>query len=52
MNTQTPFQKPELKTRWQSYRQSNPGVYPRNAAQALGVSEAELVAVSDGSTRL
>ncbi len=52
MNTQTTVQKPELKTRWHAYRQSNPGVYPRNAAQALGVSEAELVAVSDGSTRL
>ncbi|MEM1041058.1 MAG: ChuX/HutX family heme-like substrate-binding protein [Bacteroidota bacterium] len=44
----------ELKERWTAYRRENPSVRIRNAAAELGVSEAELVATSegDGATRL
>ncbi|HMB93808.1 MAG TPA: ChuX/HutX family heme-like substrate-binding protein [Rhodothermales bacterium] len=39
-----------LKDAWTAYRQSNPHIRTRNAADALGVSEAELVATGCGDT--
>ena len=44
----------DLKQRWHAYRRENPNVRIRKAAAALGVSEAELVATSEGAgvTRL
>ena len=45
---------PDLKTAWADYQQANPHVRTRNAAEVLGVSEAELVATGcgDAVTRL
>ncbi len=45
---------PDLKTRWQAFRTENPTVRIRNAAAAMGVSEAELLAadLGDGVARL
>lgn len=40
----------ELKKRWETYRRENPKIRIRNAAAALGVSEAELVATSEGES--
>ena len=40
----------DLRQRWDAYRRDNPGVRIRNAAEALGVSEAELVATGCGIT--
>ena len=44
----------DLGSRWDHFRRDNPNVRIRNAAAALGVSEAELVAIdqADGVTRL
>lgn len=44
----------ELKERWEAFREERPGVRIRNAADELGVSEAELVATGCGEhvTRL
>lgn len=40
----------ELKQKWADFKAANPGVRIRNAATALGVSEAELVATECGDT--
>lgn len=42
----------DLRTRWSDFRSANPKVRIRNAARELGVSEAELVAVSDNTTQI
>ena len=43
----------ELAERWQALKQDNPNVRIRNAAEVLGVSEAELLAtrIGQGVTR-
>ncbi|MEX2200164.1 MAG: ChuX/HutX family heme-like substrate-binding protein [Dongiaceae bacterium] len=54
-HTQTPHRNPvELRAAWLGFQESNPDVRIRDAAAALKVSEAELVAtgVGDTSTRL
>ncbi|AKT39424.1 hemin-degrading factor [Chondromyces crocatus] len=45
---------PSLQQRWADYRREHPRAWPRDAAAALGVSEAELLATrcGDGVTRL
>lgn len=40
----------DLKTSWAEYQRANPHVRTRNAAEALGVSEAELIATGCGDT--
>lgn len=40
----------DLKTRWTAFTAEHPRAYPRDAARALGVSEAELVALGLGET--
>lgn len=54
MSEPTTLTVPGLKQRWDTYRRENPTVRIRNAAAALGVSEAELLAADegDGVTRL
>ncbi|MEM6645081.1 MAG: ChuX/HutX family heme-like substrate-binding protein [Bacteroidota bacterium] len=41
---------PDLKTTWAAFREANPKVRIRNAAEQLGTSEAELLATSLGET--
>ena len=48
MDETTTLTASDLKQRWVAYRHENPNVRIRNAAAALGVSEAELVATSEG----
>jgi putative hemin transport protein len=45
---------PDLEARWLAYRQEHPGVWLRDAAEALGVTEEELLAIGCGGgvTRL
>lgn len=42
----------DLRAQWSEFRSANPKVRIRNAARELGVSEAELVAVSENTTRI
>ncbi|MER3427013.1 MAG: hemin-degrading factor [Pyrinomonas sp.] len=48
--TQSPTSSLELKRKWQQLRQSNPKLRARDAARALGVTEAELVASECGGS--
>ena len=48
MTTTAPAGKGDFKQRWKTFRRAHPGVRIRDAAERLGVSEAELVAASCG----
>lgn len=54
MSTSTTLSPSDLRSRWDAYRREHPGARIRAAADALGVSEAELLMtdLGDGVTRL
>ena len=52
MTTTAPARRADFKQLWKTFRRANPGVRIRDAAEQLGVSEAELVASSCGETAI